>query len=342
MSVAPVILAKRPRRALIIGVTGQDGAYLSEHLLAQGYEVSGTSRSENPDLTRLRYLRVDNRVNVLRLDPLSRVELDSLLTAFVFDEIYNLSGQSSVGRSFEIPDASFDSIAQAHHMLLQSVASHAAGARIFYANSGDCFGGIEIGEKSRIGDAFRPCSPYAAAKVAAAQVSEYFRQSKDLFVCNGFLFNHESPLRSKMFVTRKVVDFLVSFKSGAERKLQLGNVEVYRDWGFAGDYVDAMSRMLRADIPEDFVIATGTSHSLATFVEKSFESVGLDWRDHTTTSDALLRKSDIYYSCGDPTRAQAVLGWKAKTDFEQLVKRLVDARSGPEPSPDPATGVEQA
>ncbi len=145
-----------------------------------------------------------------------------------------------------------------------------------------------------------------------------------------------------MFVTRKVVDFLVSFKSGAERKLQLGNVEVYRDWGFAGDYVDAMSRMLRADIPEDFVIATGTSHSLATFVEKSFESVGLDWRDHTTTSDALLRKSDIYYSCGDPTRAQAVLGWKAKTDFEQLVKRLVDARSGPEPSPDPATGVEQA
>ncbi len=165
MSVAPVILAKRPRRALIIGVTGQDGAYLSEHLLAQGYEVSGTSRSENPDLTRLRYLRVDNRVNVLRLDPLSRVELDSLLTAFVFDEIYNLSGQSSVGRSFEIPDASFDSIAQAHHMLLQSVASHAAGARIFYANSGDCLAASRSEKNPVLVTRFVPAVPMRPPKL---------------------------------------------------------------------------------------------------------------------------------------------------------------------------------
>lgn len=315
-------------RALIIGVTGQDGAYLSRHLLNRGYEVWGTSRSQQPNLAGLRSLKIlGDQVRVVRLDPLSRPQLDDLLSHFKPEEIYNLSGQSSVGRSFDAPDVTFDSIVDAHHALLQAVSNNSAGSRVFYANSGDCFGGIETGQKSRIGDSFYPCSPYAAAKVAAADLSRFFRDSKGLFICNGFLFNHESPLRNEMFVTRKIIDYVVQHGPDTSAKLQLGNIEVFRDWGFAGDYVDAMSRTLQLDAPEDFVIASGSSHSLASFVQKAFETKGLNWRDYTATSDAFLRKSDIYYSCGDPDKAHKRLGWKASTTFEQLVRLLIDSRS---------------
>jgi len=314
------------RCAVILGITGQDGAYLARRLLHDGYRVFGTSRSIAADVSGLDYLGIKSQVTVMQLTPASKEELTDFLCQLKPVEIYNLSGQSSVGLSFSQPDRTFESIASAHIRLLEVVRDCGLQCRIFNAGSGECFGAIEAGQKSRAGDPFQPLSPYAVAKVAAAQMTEYFRENHGLFACTGFLYNHESPLRKEQFVTCKIVDAAVRIFQGSSDPLHLGNIEVFRDWGFAGDYADAMVRMLRHPQPVDLVIASGRAVSLAHFVELVFRAVDLDWRDHTETSASLLRKSDIAYSCGDPDPASQYLQWSATLSLEDVVDMLVKAR----------------
>lgn len=316
------------KRALIIGVTGQDGAYLAANLLGRNYEVVGSSRSNHPELAGLTYLGIAEQVKMVQLDPNCREQIERLLRSFKADEVYNLSGQSSVGRSFEAPELTFDSIASAQHVLLDVVSQYSHECKVLNAGSGECFGSIKIGEKSRVDDPYQPLSPYAAAKVASADITSYYRKVSGLFACTAFLFSHESPLRKEQFVTRKIVDYVVdiSVNPNKSQKLELGNLDIVRDWGFAGDYVEAMIGMLQNPTPDDVIVATGRSHSLEEFIQQAFSTTGLNWQDHTVSSNALLRKSDIHYSCGDPEQASNLLGWRAKTAFPQLVEMLVNAR----------------
>lgn len=314
-------------RALICGISGQDGAYLAEFLLNKGYEVVGTSRDA----------QTSSFANLARLGIYERVQLESmathdfrsvlhLLRKTEPDEIYNLSGQSSVGLSFGQPVETLDSIIAGTLNVLESIRFLGRSVRFYNAGSGECYGNTE--PAGAVEDApFKPRSPYAVAKAAAFWLVANYRESYGLHATTGILFNHESPIRPTCFVTRKIVAAACRIAKGSQEKLTLGNLKIRRDWGWAPEYVDAMWRMLQCEMPHDFIIATGVSHSLEDFVDETFAMLDLDWRDHTVVSQSLLRPSDITDGKGDASKAKRILGWKAQAQMKDVIARMVKAET---------------
>jgi GDPmannose 4,6-dehydratase len=310
------------RRALILGATGQDGAYLARHLLTRGYAVYGGTRdAEHPRTANLEYVGVRADVTLCNGVLDSVAAATRLLEQVRPDEIYNLAGQTSVAESFQQPRDAYLSFVLPITNLLESLRLTELRARLFNAGSGECFGNTlsPATEKTP----FCPLSPYAAAKVAAHHLVSVYRQSFDIHACTGFLYAHESPLRPPHFVARKIVSAVRRILAGDTAPLVLGNLDVQRDWGWAPDYVDAMHRILQCDEAQDFIIATGESHSLREFVELAFHCVGLDCSRFLRTEATLRRPTDIGLSRADPRKAMQILEWRAVTRFAELVPRLV-------------------
>ena len=313
------------KKALICGVSGQDGAYLAKLLLEKGYSVCGTSRDA----------QVSSFRNLLRLGIRDRLEYESLaptdfrsvlqvISKVKPDEIYNLAGQTSVGLSFEQPVETLESIATATLNFLEAIRFIGAPIKFYNAGSSECFGDIG-GLPADENTPFRPRSPYAVAKSTAFwQVSNY-REAYHIFACSGILFNHESPFRPRRFVTQKIISTALRIAQGSKEKLYLGNISVKRDWGWAQEYVEAMWLMLQQEQPDDYVIATGVSCSLEEFVAQSFNCLGLNWRDYVVSDPKLLRPTDIAISQGNPTKAREKLGWQAQYDMHDVVKMMVEA-----------------
>lgn len=312
-------------RALICGISGQDGAYLAQWLLQKGYTVIGTSRdAQTSPFTSLLRLGIADRVALESMATYDFRSVLNILRKSEPDELYNLSGQSSVGLSFGQPVETLDSIIAGTLNMLESIRFLGKPIRFYNAGSGECFGntqGIAADEHSQ----FRPRSPYAVAKSAAYWLVANYREAYGLHATTGILFNHESPLRPERFVTRKIVAAACRIKNGSREKLQLGNVDIRRDWGWAPEYVEAMWKMLQSKEPDDFIIATGTSHSLMEFAQAAFAELDLDWRDHTARSDTLLRPTDIAEGMGNAAKAERVLGWKARTHMHGVVREMIRA-----------------
>jgi GDPmannose 4,6-dehydratase len=313
------------RRALIIGVSGQDGAYLADLLLAKGYEVFGASRDANLSaFGNLVRLGIRDRVRTLSVAP---NDFRSTLTALVQvepDEVYNLSGQSSVGLSFDQPVETMESISIATLNILEAIRFTKRKVRFYNAGSGECFGDTR-GRPADEETPFRPRSPYAVAKAAAHFEVANYREAYGLFACSGILFNHESPLRPERFVTRKIVAAAARIAGGSRERLKLGNMHVKRDWGWAPEYVDAMWRILQQERPDDYVVATGETRSLEEFVAAAFGAVSLDWRAHVDVDPGLLRPADIEANHANPEKAARVLGWRASVRMENAVRKMLDA-----------------
>lgn len=311
------------KRALVCGISGQDGAYLAQLLLGKGYEVWGTSRdAQTSTFSSLKKLGIFDKVKTISM---SLVDFRSVLQALSRvnpDEVYNLAGQSSVGLSFDQPVDTFESITLGTVNLLESIRFLNTNIRFYNAGSSECFGDIG-GVPATENTAFRPKSPYAIAKAAATWQVDLYRQAYGLFACTGILFNHESPLRPERFVTRKIIAAACRISQGSGEQLELGNIEVRRDWGWAPEYVDAMWRMLNNGEPQDFVIATGVTQSLRDFLSTAFDAVNLDWNDHVKTNPNLLRSSDPLEIGGIATKAKEILLWDPEFKGENLVRRLV-------------------
>jgi GDPmannose 4,6-dehydratase len=322
----------RPRRrALIIGISGQDGAHLAAHLLGLGYRVVGTSR--DPHAARAGNLARLGIADRLAVEPMRPTDFCSTLDTVARhapDEIYALACQSSVGLSFARPAETIESVLLATTHLLETVRLLRLPARIFFAGSSEMFGdtgGVPADETTPP----RPRSPYAVAKAAAFWEVQRARRDLGVAACTGILFNHESPLRPGRFVTQKIVSAACEVAAGTRRSVALGDLAVRRDWGWAPEYVVAMQRMLALEEPEDLVIATGVTSSLEDFVAAVFRSLGLDWRRHVTCDAGLLRAGEIRTSRADPSRASARLGWRARHTMPDVARLLVEARRPAEP-----------
>ncbi|CAD5373971.1 GDP-mannose 4,6-dehydratase [Rubrivivax sp. A210] len=323
-------------RALICGVTGQDGAYLAQLLLAKGYEVWGTSRdAQVAPVGNLQRLAIAERVRLVSMAPRDFRSVLEAIDRARPDELYNLAGQTSVGLSFEQPAEALESIASSTLNLLEALRFLNRPIRFYNAGSSECFGntGTTAADEHT---PFHPRSPYAVAKSTAHWLVDNYRAAYGLAACTGILFNHESPLRPRRFVTRKIVEAALDIADGDGHKLALGNLEVWRDWGWSPEYVEAMWAMLQADCGEDFVIATGVSHSLRDFVAAVFAELGLDWQDHVLSDPALMRRTDLEYSRGNADKAARLLGWRAQKTMpavaaamvsELRAQRLADAAS---------------
>jgi len=310
---------------MICGVGGQDGAYLADLLLAEGYEVIGTSRDANMmNRDGLQSLGIEGRVRVVSMASNDFRSVLQTLTRVQPDEIYNLAGQTSVGLSFEQPVEAIESIAIGTLNLLEALRFLDRPSRFYNAGSSECFGDT-AGSVATEATPFHPRSPYAVAKVTAHNLVANYREAYKIFACTGILFNHESPLRPTRFVTQKIIHGACSIASHPKEQLQLGNLGIHRDWGWAPDYVRAMWMMLQADVPQDLVIATGRTVSLAYFVEKAFSHFGLNWLDHVRSDASLLRPSDIEYGAGDPSLAEKSIGWKAAHDVDDVIQRMCEA-----------------
>ncbi|MEO8576172.1 MAG: GDP-mannose 4,6-dehydratase [Gemmatimonadales bacterium] len=316
--------AAEKRRALICGVSGQDGAYLSRLLLSKGYEVFGTSRdAQVSHFSKLERLGVRDNV---QLESMAVTDFRSVLQAIrktTPDEIYNLAGQSSVGLSFQQPVETLESIAQGTLNLLEAIRFVERPIRFYNAGSSECFGDTG-GKAANETTPFKPRSPYAVAKAAAFWEVANYREAYGIYACSGILYNHESPLRPERFVTRKVVAAACRIAAGSGETLHLGNVEVARDWGWAPEYVEAMWLMLQQEQPDDFVIATGEVNSLGSFVETAFKEVELDWKDHVKLDPAFLRPTDLAGGLGDPSHAEKKLGWKARYRMRDVVRMMIE------------------
>lgn len=313
------------KRALICGISGQDGAYLTQLLLNKGYEVWGTSRDA----------QASSFSHLKRLDIYDRTKLESMaihdfrsvlqvLTKAQPTEVYNLAGQSSVSLSFEQPVETLDSIAVGTLNLLEAIRYLGLPTRFYNAGSGECFGDTGDGAADE-NTPFRPRSPYAVAKATAHWEVINYREAYGLYACSGILFNHESPLRPARFVTRKIAAAVARIASGNHDKLCLGNISVKRDWGWAPEYVEAMWLMLQQDKADDYVIATGESHSLEQFVETAFRHVDLDWSEHVIIDESLYRPSEITNSRGNASRAMQQLSWQSRRRMDDVVRLMVDA-----------------
>jgi GDPmannose 4,6-dehydratase len=316
------------RTALIVGVSGQDGAYLSRLLLDRGYDVHGTSRdAQASTFANLTRLGIRERVTLWSMSTTDFRSVLQVLLRVQPAEVYNLSGQSSVGLSFDQPVETLESIATGTLNLLEAIRFSGLPVRLYSAGSGEVFGdtnGIPATEEMR----FAPRSPYAVAKAAAYWQVTNYREAYQLYACTGILFNHESPLRPERYVTRKVVAAACRIADGSDETLVLGNMDIARDWGWAPEYVEAMWTMLQQDTADDYIVATGNTHTLEEFVDTSFRCVGLDWRDHVRTDASLFRPADIRRGAADPSKANSKLGWKARKQLNDVVKLMVQAEAG--------------
>ena len=312
------------KKALICGISGQDGAYLSKLLLSKGYEVYGTSRdAQMSSFKNLKYLDIYNSIN---LKSMSLNDFRSVLQILIKvepDEVYNLAGQSSVGLSFEQPVETLESISVGTLNLLEAIRFTGKEIKFYNAGSSECFG--DIGENAADENTpFRPRSPYAVAKSAAFWEVANYREAYGLFACSGILFNHESHLRPERFVTRKIISSACKIAAGKQTELHLGNISIKRDWGWAPEYVDAMWRMLQQNQPDDFVIATGESHSLQEFVEAAFRELKLDWQEFVVADSSLLRPTDLAVSKANPSKAMNILNWQAKNKMKDVVSLMIE------------------
>jgi len=311
------------RTALITGVTGQDGSYLAELLLAKGYRVVGmVRRASTENFERIAHLR--DRLELTQADLLDQQSLITVLSDTHPDEIYNLAAQSFVPTSWVQPVLTTEFDAVGVTRLLEAIRLASPQARFYQASSSEMFGKVRETPQSET-TPFYPRSPYGVAKVYGHFITVNYRESYDMFACSGILFNHESPRRGREFVTRKVSDGVARIKRGLASEIRLGNLEARRDWGFAGDYVDAMWRMLQQGTPDDYVVATGETHSVRELVEIAFGVAGLRWQDHVKTDPSLLRPAEVDTLIGDASKARRVLGWTPQVSFPQLVETMVRA-----------------
>jgi GDPmannose 4,6-dehydratase len=311
------------KRALICGVSGQDGAYLTRLLLEKGYEVFGGSRDATTNtFENLQKLGLKERIQLVSINICDfRSTLQTIIKVKP-DEIYNLSGQSSVGLSFEQPVETFESISIGTLNLLEAIRFSNLPVRLYNSGSSECFGesgGLPADENTP----FKPRSPYAIAKATAHWQVANYREAYNIYACTGILFNHESPLRPYRFVTKKVIATACRIYKGSDEKLHLGNIDIQRDWGWAPDYVEAMWLMLQQEMPEDFVIATGVTHSLEYYIQLVFKQLNLDWKIYVDSDPALLRPTDLLVGRANPSKAAEKLGWKAKYTLEEAVKDMV-------------------
>ncbi|MBL0172667.1 MAG: GDP-mannose 4,6-dehydratase [Gemmatimonadaceae bacterium] len=311
------------KTALITGITGQDGSYLAEFLLAKGYRVVGiVRRSSTTPYERIAHL-VD-RVELASADLLDQTSLTDVVEATKPDEIYNLAAQSFVQTSWQQPVLTGEFTALGVTRMLEAMRKAAPRARLYQASSSEQFGKV-IETPQRESTPFYPRSPYGVAKVYGHWITVNYRESFDLFAVSGILFNHESPRRGLEFVTRKISDAVARIKTGLQRELRLGNLDARRDWGFAGDYVDAMWRMLQQDTPDDFVIGTGETFSVRDFCQAAFEAVQLDYREFVVQDEKFFRPAEVDLLVADPSKAKAQLGWTPTVTFAQLVRMMVEA-----------------
>ena len=311
------------KRAVVTGITGQDGSYLAELLLARGYEVVGvTRRLSAPNHWRIRHLL--GRIELRPADLLDQLSLIRLVEEVRPHEVYNLAAMSFVPASWDQPLLTGEYNAQGVTRVLEAIRQVDTSIRVYQASSSEMFGKVRETPQTEL-TPFHPRSPYGVSKVFAHYVTVNYRESYDLFAVSGILFNHESPRRGLEFVTRKVTDGAARIKLGLAATLALGNLDARRDWGFAGDYVRAMWMMLQQDRPDDYVIATGVSRSVRELVRIAFAHAGLDWREHVRTDPALLRPAEVDHLIGNPAKAEAELGWRPGIDFEGLVRMMVDA-----------------
>lgn len=311
------------KRALICGISGQDGAYLAELLLKEGYEVTGTSR--DAQITSFSNLKKLNIYQYIQTESMSLVDFRSVLQVIMKtkpDEIYNLAGQTSVGLSFQQPVETMESVSIGTLNLLEAIRFVGQPIRLYNASSGECYGDsgdMRVTEKTL----FRPKSPYAVAKCSAFwQVSSY-REAYGLYACSGILFNHESPLRPERFVTKKIISTACRIAKGSKEKLMLGNTDIVRDWGWAPEYVEAMYRMLQQEKADDFIVATGVSYSLKDFVRVTFEELGLNWEEHVSADKNLIRPSEHMKALVSPEKAKEKLNWTARYTMPEVIKEMI-------------------
>jgi len=318
------------KKALITGITGQDGSYLAEFLLEKGYEVHGLiRRSSSFNTERIDHLYKDPHDPTAKLflhygDMVDGMGLREILTRVQPNEVYNLGAQSQVRISFDQPvyTAQVDAVGTVR--LLEAIRDMGLQTRFYQASSSEMFGKVaEVPQKETT--PFHPRSPYGCAKVYSFWQTVNYREAYGMFCCNGILFNHESPRRGQTFVTRKITRAATRIKLGLQDKLYLGNLNAKRDWGFAGDYVEAMWLMLQQEKPEDYVIATGEMHSVREFLDSAFDLVGLDWREHVEIDPRYFRPAEVEKLCGDASKARRVLNWQPKTSFEELVTIMIEA-----------------
>jgi GDPmannose 4,6-dehydratase len=322
---------RRERRALITGITGQDGSYLAELLLAKGYEVHGVIRRASTFNTD----RIDHLYSDPHESPALQLHYGDLSEGRVFrqileryepQEVYNLGAQSHVRVSFDQPEYTADVVGLGTLRLLESVREYSTRSsgrvKVYQAGSSEMYGAAPPPQDEET--PFHPRSPYAVSKVAAHWFARNYREAYGLFIANGILFNHESPRRGETFVTRKITRAIGRIKEGLQQKLYLGNLDARRDWGFAGDYVEAMWLMLQQDTPDDYVVATGESHSVREFLERAFDYAGLDWQKHVEIDPRYFRPSEVDHLQGDASKARLRLGWTPKVSFTELVHMMVD------------------
>ncbi len=320
----------KTKKALISGITGQDGSYLAEFLLKKGYEVYGLiRRSSTFNTDRIDHFYQDPHEKNVRLslvygDLNDASSLNRIIKTIKPDEIYNLGAQSHVKVSFEIPEYTAEVTAVGTTRLLEAIRDSGIHTKFYQASSSEMFGKVLETPQTET-TPFYPRSPYAAAKVYAYWMTVNYREAYDMFACNGILFNHESPRRGETFVTRKITMALARIKAGVQKNLYLGNLDAKRDWGFAGDYVEAMWLMLQQKTAEDYVIATGETHSVREFLDEAFDYAGLDWKDYVKIDKRYLRPTEVDLLLGDSSKARKQLNWKPKVNFKQLVKMMVDA-----------------
>tara|TARA_B000000460_G_scaffold44821_1_gene28316 strand:+ start:126 stop:1100 length:975 start_codon:yes stop_codon:yes gene_type:complete len=312
------------KTALIFGVTGQDGAYLSQFLLKKGYNVFGTfRRTSHKCFERLDEMETFDQINRIKADLADPSSIQSAIRQSQPDEIYNLAAQSFVGASFQQPLLTADITGLGALRVLDAIKENAPNAKFYQASSSEMFGNSP-GMKDE-NSVFKPRSPYGAAKVFAHQITNHYREAYNISACCGILFNHESPLRGIEFVTRRITWNLARIKSKKIKNFTLGNIYAKRDWGFAGDYVESMWQMLQQDKPDDYVVATGESHSVEEFLTLASEYAGLgDWHDFVKIDEFNIRPTDIDELTGDSSKARKKLGWKPKMEFNDLVKHMVD------------------
>jgi GDPmannose 4,6-dehydratase len=318
-------MSDRFRRALIFGVSGQDGAYLAANLLQHGYEVHGTTRGPLSLASNLQRIGISQSVRMHVLSQLDATKVKNLIESVAPDEIYNLAGQSSVRLSFLQPEQAFTSHALGTLNVLEAIRSLRSPARLYNASSSECFGdtGPAAADENT---PFRPFTPYGVAKAAAALLVKSYRETFGLFACSGMMFNHESPLRPHEFFATRVVDGAIDIANKRINHLELGDLKIVRDLGWAPDFVESMRLMLQQSAPEDLVIATGVKTSLEFFVECVFARLGLNWKDYVMLNNTLVRQTDIAISVGNPTLAMQRIRWGATVKMPALAARLVDMR----------------
>ena len=318
-----------PKTALITGITGQDGSYLADLLLEKGYQVHGlVRRSSTLERSRLSDIYSNNELYERQLflhysDLSDTTTIRRVLTSVQPDEFYHLAGQSHVGLSFEIPESTCDLTAIGTLRIMEILRDLPKPPRFLHASSREIFGSPTVSPQDE-NTAVNPSSPYGCAKAFATQLVKVYRESHNLFFCNAICFNHESPRRGENFVTRKITLAAAKIRAGRQQFLSLGDLDSGRDWGYARDFVWAMWQMLQQDSPDDFVLATGATHTVRQFLEFAFQRIGLDWKDHVRVDDRYMRPADPVRLLGNPRKAREVLGWKPSVTFEQLVNLMVD------------------